>query len=152
MSTKSPSMIARWRPINRTSLPVPPAATGRRREQARDLNLLASPLLPTASGGLVGEFYAPASKRRKGFGSRFRSNFAASACRPQTGAGPPQIEAIRPQEGKDAVDESRLVDEGRDLVSGRLERPAYGVRMGDRVDRVAVHAQRRDLGCQADGL
>jgi len=50
MSTKSPSMIARWHPIDRTSPPIPPAATGRRREQARDLDLRPSPLLLTASG------------------------------------------------------------------------------------------------------
>jgi len=29
MSTKSPSMIARWHPIDRKSPPVPSAATGR---------------------------------------------------------------------------------------------------------------------------
>jgi len=53
MSTKSPSMIVRWHPIDRRSPPIPPTATGPRREQARGLDLPASPLHPTASGGLV---------------------------------------------------------------------------------------------------
>jgi len=53
MSTKSPSMIVRWHPIpdKPSQSRWPPPAE--RREQARDLDLLASPLLPAASGGLV---------------------------------------------------------------------------------------------------
>jgi len=53
MSTKSPSGRSRGGARSRTNHPTPPAATGRRREQARDLDLPASPSQPSASGGLV---------------------------------------------------------------------------------------------------
>src|SRR3954453_8368104 len=71
MSTKSPSMIAQWPPIDRTSPPPPPAAPGRRREQARDLDLRPSPYLPAASGGLVGRGLCPRATCAQGVPTEF---------------------------------------------------------------------------------
>jgi len=44
MSIKSPSKIAWWHPIDRTSPSIPPTATGRRRERTRGLDRPASPV------------------------------------------------------------------------------------------------------------
>ena len=43
-------------------------------------------------------------------------------------------------------------EERREPVPRDLERPSYGVRMGDRSGRVAVHAHRGDPAGQVDGL